>query len=129
MFRILVTRQSRYPVDTKALRDKAKKHLSGHGVVSAEVSIALVGRSKMRELSGKFMGEEKGMHEVLSFPAAESTGERFPEHPAGILQLGDIVVCYPEAQRIAIRRSRMMDDVIWELVEHGLSHLLGMHHE
>ncbi|MBI2007591.1 MAG: rRNA maturation RNAse YbeY, partial [Candidatus Blackburnbacteria bacterium] len=53
----------------------------------------------------------------------------FPEHPEGLLQLGEVVVCYPYARKIAIRRSRMMDDVLGELVEHGILHLLGKHHE
>lgn len=130
MLRILITRQSRYPADTKMLKTKVLSVLKEHGVTSAEVSVALVGERKMKELARKHLGEKDGLHEVLSFPFIRNDVKTdFPEHPEGLLQLGEVVVCYPYARKIAIRRSRMMDDVIGELAEHGILHLLGKHHE
>lgn len=130
MFRIFVTRQSRYPIDTKMLKKRVTDLLSEQSVSSAQMSIALIGERKMKELAKKHLGEKNSGHEVLSFPfVREDIRTDFPVHPEGILQLGEVVICYPEARKIAIRRNKMMDDVIGELAEHGTLHLLGKHHE
>lgn len=130
MLRILITRQSRYPIDTKMLKKRIAGLLSEQGVSSAQMGIALVGERKMKELAKRHLGEKDGRHEVLSFPfIGEDVQTGFPVHPEGVLQLGEVVICYPVARKIAIRRNRMMDDVIGELAEHGTLHLLGKHHE
>lgn len=130
MLRIFITRQSRYPANTKALKTKVLGVLKEHGVQDAEVSIALVGERKIKELAKRHLGEKNGLHEVLSFPfIGDDVRTDFPVHPEGLLQLGEVVVCYPYARKIAIRRNKMMDDVLGELTEHGVLHLLGKHHE
>lgn len=130
MFRIFITRQSRYPANTKTLKTKVLGVLKEHGVQDAEVSIALVGERKMKDLAKKHLDEKDQLHEVLSFPfMGDDVKTDFPEHPEGLLQLGEVVVCYPYARKIAIRRNKMMDDVLGELTEHGVLHLLGKHHE
>lgn len=128
MLKVLITRQSRYPTDVRELRERVKTTLTEHSVEQAEVSVALVGERKMRELAQRYLGEglKHPVHEVLSFP---SSGEvAFPDS-GKLTQLGDIVICYPEARKIAIKRNRMMDDVIGELAEHATLHLLGIHHD
>lgn len=119
MLKVLITRQARYPTDVGALRKRIKDTLGQHGATEAEVSVALVGERKMRKLGQKYLGESQKhpAHEVLSFPQGDGGS------------LGDIVICYPEARKIAIRKNWMMDDVVGELAEHGTLHLLGIHHE
>ena len=51
-----------------------------------EVSVAIVGDRKMRELSRKYKGEDKTRN-ILSFSLSE--GEKM-EVPNGIIRLGDI---------------------------------------
>lgn len=128
MIRVYITRQSRYPADTKFLKEKVLSALSSHGVADGEVSVALVGERKMRSLGQNYLNEteEADTHEVLSFPAAETRGEFVSA--SDDKSLGDIAICYPEARKIAIKRNRMMDDVLGELAEHGTLHLLGIHH-
>ncbi len=136
MLRILITRQSRYPADSKAIKNKVRETLVSNNVSDGTVSLTLVGVRKMKELGKKFLKEEDKdpVHEVLSFPyhekAVDEAGKQidFVEGEE-VLNLGDIVVCYPEARRIAMKRNRMVDDVICELAEHGTLHLLGIHHE
>lgn len=127
MLKVLITRQNRYPTDIGALRKRIKDTLESHGATEAEVSVALVGERKMRKLGQKYLGEKKTdpIHEVLSFPST-SLGTS-PQDGGG--SLGDIVICYPEARKIAIKRNRMMDEVIGELAEHATLHLLGIHHD
>lgn len=127
MLRIYVTRQSRYPANTKLLKERVKRVLTERGAVDCEVSIALVGERKMRELGKKYM-KDNILHEVLSFPAqGEKNG--FVQPTDEPLILGDIAICYPEARKIAMKRNRMVDDVLGELAEHGTLHLLGVHHD
>ncbi|TSC89350.1 MAG: Uncharacterized protein G01um10145_507 [Microgenomates group bacterium Gr01-1014_5] len=128
MIRILITRQARYPTDIRELRERVKTTLTKQGVGQAEVSVALVGERKMRELAQKYLGESSKypVHEVLSFPSSGDIA--FPDS-GKLTQLGDIVICYPEARKIAIKRNRMMDDVIGELAQHATLHLLGIHHD
>lgn len=134
MLRIYVTRQSRYPANTKLLKERVRRVLTERGATDCEVSIALVGERKMLELGKKYM-KDNILHEVLSFPAsgpaAGGAGEKngFVQPQGEPLILGDIAICYPEARKIAMKRNRMMDDVLGELAEHGTLHLLGIHHE
>lgn len=133
MLRILVTCQTRYPTDVKTLKNRVKAVLFEHGVEEAEVSITIVGERKMRELGKKYLHETKedDVHEVLSFPFTDLTHSKsndFMIPPDEKLRLGDIIICYPEARDIAMKKNRMVDDVLCELAEHGTLHLLGIHH-
>lgn len=130
MIKIFVTRQSRYPSESKEVKVRIKQTLIDNNVTDASVSVALVGVRKMREFGKKFLGEtdKDPIHEVLSFPTHEIVGNEFVESPDKDLNLGDIIICYPEARRIAMKRNRMVDAVICELAEHGTLHLLGIHH-
>lgn len=90
-----------------------------------EVSIAIVGDRKMRELNNKYRNLDKTTN-VLSFSQIEGSAAPLP---ADRLFLGDIVVSYPVVIEEAARENMLVDDKINELVEHGLMHLLGLHHE
>lgn len=129
MVKIYVVKQSRYPADTQALKKRVREVLDAHSATSAEVTIALVGERKMRELAQKHLNEglEVATHEVLSFPIHDrQTDEEFIASTD--YSLGDIVICYPEARKIAMRKNRLVDEVLGELAEHGTLHLLGIHH-
>lgn len=116
MVKILISRQSRYPANTKEIKKRILEVLKENNVSEGTVSLAFVGKRKMLDLAKKYLGEEKVLHEVLTFPYSEN----------GLL--GDIAICYPEARRIAQKRNRMVDDVLGELAEHGTKHILGKHH-
>lgn len=118
--------ESRYQVNRKRIRTLAAELLDKKGVSGkVEISIAIVGDRKMRELSKKYKGEDKTRN-VLSFSQTE--GE--PTHSqAEALILGDVVISYPEVIREASRDEVLVDDKIAELVEHGIMHLLGINHE
>ena len=131
MLRVYITRQSRYPADIKAVKEKVRRVLVDNNVTDATLNVALVGERKIRDLAQKYLREtEKDpAHEVLSFPAVETKRSVDFKRPEGALDLGDIAICYPEARKIAIKKNRLMDDVLGELAEHGTYHLLGIHHE
>lgn len=128
MVKVSVVKQSNYPVGTAKIKKKLVGFLVKSGIVSdAEVSVVLVGEKKMMEVVNKYMKDRK-LHNVLSFTPAEAKG-KFVYPPDGKIHLGEIVVCYPQALREAKQANILIDDRVYELVEHGANHLLGIHHE
>jgi len=96
-----------------------------------ELSVTIIGDRKMHELNLKYRQKDKTTN-VLSFPAAEHKEDIIfpvPKTSEGRKFLGDILISYPAVLRDAAAENKMVDLKILELVEHGLLHLLGMHHE
>ncbi|MCL4354759.1 rRNA maturation RNase YbeY [Patescibacteria group bacterium] len=124
--KVLIFVESRYKANRKRIKAVVSKLLEKQEIHSVvEVSIAIVGDRKMRELSKKYKGDNKTRN-VLSFSQTE--GQRMVA-PNGILRLGDVVISFPQVIRDASEDEMLVDDKIDELVEHGLLHLLGIHHE
>lgn len=118
--------ESRYKVNRKRIKTTISSMLSKQEIQSpVEISIAIVGDRKMRELSRKYKDEDKTRN-VLSFSLAE--GEKSYDS-SSIIRLGDIVISFPEVIREASRDDVLVDDKVDELVVHGLGHLLGLHHD
>ncbi len=123
---VLIFVESRYKVNRKRIKQAVEKVISRNEVTGpVEVSVAIVGDRKMRELSRKYKGEDKTRN-ILSF--SQSEGETI-EAPKDRLRLGDIVLSYPVVILDASRDEMLVDDKVDQLVEHGLEHLLGLHHE
>ncbi|HCR11431.1 MAG TPA: rRNA maturation RNase YbeY [Candidatus Pacebacteria bacterium] len=124
---------SRYPVNRKAIRASVERALKEHGADDVEVSVSIVGSRRMIELNEGLMKHE-GVTDVLSFPQhdPEQHEKEFPrtvKNDDTISHIGDIVVCFPEAVKEARKLGKMVDAQICFLVEHGLMHLLGFHHD
>ncbi len=135
---------SRYPVNRKKIRAFVQDFFKARRLDNLSVNISIVGERKITELNEKFLHHE-GVTDVLSFPQYEkgsavdfaSTLEPTPQASEGTFigppleqkMLGDVVVCFPQVVRQAMKRGKMVDDHICTLVEHGLLHLLGQHHE
>ncbi len=123
---VLIFVESRYQANRKKITKTATEVLMRQGVKGpVEVSVAIVGDRKMRSLSQKYKGEDKTRN-ILSFSTTEG------DHvvmPTDRLRLGDIVISYPFVINEAAKMDMLVDDRIDELVEHGLLHLLGVHHE
>lgn len=117
---------SRYKFNRKKVRESVEKLLAEHGINQpVELSLMVVGDRKIRELEKKYFGEDK-VTDVLSFPQME--GKVMPGEEDKLV-LGDVVVCYPQAKRQALKLNRLLDDEIEFLVNHGVLHLLGVHHD
>lgn len=126
-----VKKASGHPVSVKRIKDAVKKTLVEQGIVSdSEVSVAIVGKEKMAQLVEEYYDDEgKGSaHPVLAFPVLEmKSGFVFP--PDGKNHLGEIVVSYPSAVDAAKRDNKLVEDVVIALVQHGVLHLVGIHHD
>ena len=128
MIKVSVTKQSNYPVKVSVIKKKLTEFLAKNGIVSdAGVSVAIVGEAKMLEIGKKYLRDKK-LHNVLSFVPNEVKGG-FIYPPDGRIHLGEIIVCYQQAVREAKKENVLIDERIYELIEHGAFHLLGIHHE
>lgn len=113
---IYIVSSSRYKFDRKRIKKLAQLKLMQHGYLPETVlTIALVGRTKMRLLSKTYKKEDIALP-VLSFPFRELNEDDF--------LLGEVIVCYPQAILLAAQREKKVDDIIISLVEHGINNLL-----
>jgi probable rRNA maturation factor len=137
--KVSITSESRYPVDRSRVRKTVKNVLEVHGVLEGkevEVDICFVGDRKMKSLNQEYLDRDRTT-DVLSFSLVEEnreigkdkTKEDFVSSPDGVLRLGEVIVSYPQARKQAKENSLLVDEEVDRLVEHGLLHLLGIHHE
>ncbi len=118
--------ESRYQVNRKRIKTTVVNLLKKNNINGdVEVSIAIVGDRKMRDLSRKYKGEDK-TRSILSFSMTEGKSSYLPED---FLMLGDIILSYPQVILESSEDEMLVDDKIDELVEHGVLHLLGINHE
>src|SRR3989304_10113423 len=128
MVDVLIHKESRYPVSRKAIREAVEKVLLKQGIKrKTEVSVSIVGDRKMRELKKKYAQKDETT-DVLSFSLQEGSGN-FVRLSDGTLRLGDVVISYPQTVKNAAENNVLVEEEIKTLVEHGLKHLLGIHHE
>jgi probable rRNA maturation factor len=128
MIYINIYSSSRYQVDKKLLRKKAQIFLSSFNLDNVQVDISIVGQRKIKYLNETFLQHE-GTTDVLSFPQYEKNKLNDfalpPNHP---VPLGDVVIYFGEAVKVAKKKGKLVDEQIYYYLEHGLKHLLGYHH-
>jgi len=118
--------ESRYRVKRKRIKQAVEETLAANRVVGpVEVSIAIVGDRKMRALNKKYRNIDKTTN-VLSFSQSEGEPTVLPSDK---LYLGDVIISYPVVISEAAQYNRLVDDWVAELVSHGVTHLLGIHHK
>jgi len=124
--RVLIFVESRYKVNRKRIQSAVLSVLDEQKVNSPlEVSIAIVGDRKMKSLNSKYRNKDCTTN-ILSFPLAEGESTHLPKD---LTRLGDIVISYPQMIREAASEEMLVDDRLDQLVQHGMLHLLGLHHE
>jgi probable rRNA maturation factor len=136
MINIIVNSDPRYNINKDSLKmvvlDMLRRlRISG----KVELGINIVGDRKMHELNRKYRGLDSTT-DVLSFALEDSTPTSlqhvprigFIASPDKWLRLGDIVISYPQVIEDASMDGISVDEEIKALVEHGLNHLLGIHH-
>ncbi len=136
MINTLIHTDTRYPINRKVIRKAVEETLKKNKAsgMSSEVSVTVVGVRKMRELSGRYL-DDGDKHQILSFAYEDvflhqsGEGRGFINPPGDTLRLGDIVLCWPEVLKEASRDDMMVDDEVYDLICHGVEHLLGKHHD
>ena len=118
MISVLISSESRYPISRPKIKKTVEDYLKDLGIDDVEVSVAVVGSRKIRQLNKKW----RELHEpttVLTFALEES------RNLDGVLRIGDIIISYPEARIIAQEDNLNMDEAIGKLLIHGLGNLFG----
>lgn len=131
MITILFQTETHYPVNRKKTREAITSVLTTKIKRNVEVSVAIVGDRRMRELNRTYRKVD-ATTDVLSFPLSDplyTHNQPFVDAPDDVLRLGDIIISYPQAIATATEENKLVDDVIVFLALHGLDHLLGIHHE
>lgn len=84
----------------------------------------------MHELNKQYRGIDDTT-DVLSFAFEDPRSQRigFVAAPDRWLRLGSICISYPQALEDASLDGISLDQEINFLVEHGTTHLLGIHHD
>jgi probable rRNA maturation factor len=107
-------------VNEEFLKKVAEKVLEGEtavqktGTRNKDLSIALVGQGRIRELNKKYRGENR-VTDVLAF--GDNDG------------LGEIVICLREVKKNAKRFKSTFEKELAQVLIHGILHLLGYDHE
>lgn len=124
--KVLIYVESRYKVNRKRIKAAVSYVLEEQNVqTQVEVSIAIIGDRKMKALNKKYRNKE-GTANILEFPLNEGEQTMLPQD---IQRLGDIVISYPMVIKESAEQEMLVDDRVDELVQHGMLHLLGVHHQ
>jgi probable rRNA maturation factor len=115
------THLRRISVRANTIRRVAQSVLVQAGHPTAQLSLSLVGKTRMRSLNRKYRGRDYPT-DVLAF-TMESMGKQTE------VFLGDVVICLPVAIGQASRFGNSADQEIFRLLIHGTLHLLGYDHE
>lgn len=114
--KIFIKKDPRYPLNLKPLRLKARKLLSSSNFSEkTELNIIIVGTRKAKDLNIKYRKMDY-TPEVLAFPMNEKKAD-------GWFYLGDILICFPLAREQALKRNCFVEEIMFELLEHGIKNL------
>jgi rRNA maturation RNase YbeY len=80
------------------------------------LNIVFVGKNKMKAVTQKYKNEKETLP-ILSFKFDENVGEKE-------ILLGEIVICFPLVILLAAERNKRVDEMINDLVKHGIENLL-----
>jgi probable rRNA maturation factor len=115
-------------IDSHWLRRVAEETLTREGVSSAvELGLAITDSETIRQLNRSYRGRDEST-DVLSFAFNEepsSGATPFFTPPNGLLHLGEVVLCYPQAVLQAEEHRHPVERELALLVIHGILHLLG----
>lgn len=116
-------------VDEEFLKKVAKKVLEGENKKGAQLSIALVGPGRIRQLNKRYRGKNR-VTDVLAFPESKVLLEKFKIRLAQEVQgLGEIVICLREVKKNAKKFKSTFERELARVIIHGILHLLGQNHE
>jgi len=108
---------SRYKINRKKIKDFAQNYLSNQGFsLDFTINIVFIGKNKMKNLCQNYKKEDVALP-VLSFYYNEKQEEQ--------VLLGEVFICYPQAVILAAQRNKKVDEVIIDLIKHGIDNLIN----
>lgn len=108
---------SRYKINKQALIEHGDEVLRKYRAnPTVLVNIAFVGKRKMKQIANEYKDENVALP-VLSFSYLNDR-EQKPDH-----LLGEIIIYYPQAILLTAEREKKVDDMMKQLIEHGLQNI------
>jgi len=116
------------PIDEDFVKRVVETVLIGENKPKKELSIALVGPSRIKKINKKYRRENQ-VTDVLSFSESEIPIEKFEVFSIHEKEnLGEIVICLKRVRKNAKRRNLDFEVEFVEVLIHGILHLLGYDH-
>ena len=110
MVKINVSKQSNYPISGIKVRKFLQKFFKDHGIVSsAECHVSFVSEAKMKTFGKKYYKNDTKTHNVFSFVESEVPDFKYPNN---LMQLGEIVVCFPIALAEAKKENKLIEEKV-----------------
>ena len=114
---INITSSSRYKINRQKIKAFVQSVFEKEPINSDHsLNVVFVGKNKMKVFTKKYKNEKETLP-VLSFKYNEDVGENE-------VLLGEVVICYPLVILLAAERNKRVDEIINELVKHGIANLL-----
>lgn len=110
-------------IDKNFLKEVAKKVLIGENRKERDLSIALVGFGRIKELNKKYRGKNQTT-DVLAF-AVDSTFQI----PDSRFNFGEIIICPAQVKKNAKKFNTTFRKELIRILIHGILHILGYEHE
>lgn len=120
---LIDSRQKKYRIPRKKLKQKAQLALDALGCPEGELSILIVDDDQIAALNKAYLNRE-GPTNVIAFPMQEGSFS----HIAPSL-LGDVVVSVETAAKEGAIAGISVEERMMELLVHGILHLFGYDHE
>lgn len=119
---LIKNRQHRFKLPNKEIRATTGIILEALGYPEAQLSIMIVDDKQISELNENYLNH-KGPTNVISFPMQEGDF-------AGVTPdlLGDVVISADTANREALVAGMDMELRLYQLLVHGILHLVGYDH-
>jgi len=99
--------------------------LGRKGVDAAvELGLVVTNSRRIQRLNKRYRGRDEAT-DVLSFALLEGDASPFIPPPDGVLHLGEVILCYPQAVAQAEEHRHPLERELALLAVHGVLHLLG----
>ncbi|MDO8741633.1 MAG: rRNA maturation RNase YbeY [Candidatus Roizmanbacteria bacterium] len=114
---INIVTSSRYKINRQKIKVFVQNIFEKEQINSDHsLNVVFVGKNKMKSLTERYKGEKETLP-VLSFPYNEKVGEED-------VLLGEVIICFPLVILLASERNKRVDEMINELIKHGVENLL-----
>jgi probable rRNA maturation factor len=137
MVNVIISSDSRYPVSKLAIQSTVNELVQRYKIQGrVEIGVNIVGARKIHEINRKYRGIDAPT-DILTFALEDAIPQSlqhiprvgFVASPDKVLRLGDIILSYPQVVEDASLEGVSVDEEVRTLLEHGVKHLLGIHHD
>ncbi len=136
MVNVIISADSRYPINKLTIQSTVLEILQSHRIGGkVEIGINIVGKRKIHEFNKKYRGIDAPT-DILTFALEDAPSNLqhiprvgFVASPDKVLRLGDILLSYPQVVEDASLDGVSVEEEMRILIEHGMKHLLGIHHD